>query len=492
MIYPDQANPDLLARIPSEARLILDVGCGAGALGAEHKRRNPKARVLGLESNAETAAIAKGRLDHVYVADLDVDPTPFAGEIEKGVIDCLIYGDVLEHFRDPWNVLRQHVGFLADDGEVLLCIPNVEHWSFVARLLRGTWRYESQGLFDATHLRWFTADAVRAMLLRVGLVPIDVAPRTFDLASCERFVDALAPGLQALGIDRAAYQERAAPLQYVWRARRRKLASKLTVVSTMLRPVGGVSEVRVTEPMQALRSDPSLEPIVILHTDEPPADIEGPRIFIFHRPLLAGEFGLERLKALMQRGWLVVCEFDDHPDYIPVLQRPDVQNFRAVHAVQTTTQPLATVLRLHNPEVMAFENAIPRLPDIANFSNRDRCTLIFAGLNREGEWPRYIEAINAVVATSQGRLHFEIVNDRALFDALRTEHKHFTPLCDYETYQQILSRCEVSFMPLMDTPFNRCKSDLKFIEAAAYRVVSLARAVVYGDCSARPRNCASA
>jgi glycosyltransferase involved in cell wall biosynthesis len=36
-------------------------------------------------------------------------------------------------------------------------------------------------------------------------------------------------------------------------------------------------------------------------------------------------------------------------------------------------------------------------------------------------------------------------------------------------------------MPLADNGFNRAKSDLKFIEAAAHRVVSLASTVVYGD-----------
>jgi hypothetical protein len=36
-------------------------------------------------------------------------------------------------------------------------------------------------------------------------------------------------------------------------------------------------------------------------------------------------------------------------------------------------------------------------------------------------------------------------------------------------------------MPLRDHPFNRCKSDLKFIEAAAARVLALASPVVYAD-----------
>ena len=45
MPYPDVANPDLLERMPLDARVVLDVGCATGALGAEYKRRNPRARM---------------------------------------------------------------------------------------------------------------------------------------------------------------------------------------------------------------------------------------------------------------------------------------------------------------------------------------------------------------------------------------------------------------------------------------------------------------
>ena len=84
-----------------------------------------------------------------------------------------------------------------------------------------------------------------------------------------------------------------------------------------------------------------------------------------------------------------------------------------------------------------------------------------------------------MTALAGERLHLSIVADRGLFDALETHHKSFTPLCDYETYQQLLARSEICFMPLADTPFNRCKSDLKFIEAASLRVTALASPTVY-------------
>ena len=113
------------------------------------------------------------------------------------------------------------------------------------------------------------------------------------------------------------------------------------------------------------------------------------------------------------------------------------------------------------------------------YRNPGRQTRFFGGINRENEWPPYIDALNRVATLAGGRLHFSIVADRGLFDALETPHKSFTPLCDYETYQDVLARSEICFMPLSDTPFNRCKSDLKFIEAASLRVTALASPTVY-------------
>jgi hypothetical protein len=179
-------------------------------------------------------------------------------------------------------------------------------------------------------------------------------------------------------------------------------------------------------------------------------------------------------------GWLVVCEFDDHPSQIPILHRSDVRNFDAVHAVQTSTPVLAEVFRRENPEVAVFPNAVARLPAPRNFADPARTTVLFAALNREHDWPGQIAAIDAAAAAADGRLHFNVIADHGFFEALATPHKTFTPLCDYATYLEILGGCEASFMPLRDTLFNRCKSDLKFLEAAAHRAVALASTVVYG------------
>src|SRR5690242_13289124 len=115
--YPDHANNDLLERIPLSARVVLDVGCSTGALGAAYKRLNPRARLLGIDKDPVPAALAARRLDQVAVVDVEHDPLPFT--LDRP-IDCIVYGDVLEHLSDPWPVLRRHAEALSDDGSMLI------------------------------------------------------------------------------------------------------------------------------------------------------------------------------------------------------------------------------------------------------------------------------------------------------------------------------------------------------------------------------------
>jgi SAM-dependent methyltransferase len=470
-------NADLLDRIPLGARTVLDVGCGTGALGAAYHRLNPRALLLGIDKDPKAAAVAAQRLDQVAVADVETDPLPF--QLANG-IDCIVYGDILEHLASPWETLRRHVEALTENGTVLICIPNVEHWSFAARLLQGTWDYEPDGLLDATHLRWFSLDSMPRVLLDAGLALCDVHPRVFDAEQGRAFAAAIAPSLRALGVDLQDYLTRASALQYVWRARKRG-RPRLTVAATMLDPVGGVSHVRIVYPLLAMATDPSVTThIVGMPPQMPPTEPGTPRVCILHRPVLAGPRGAEVVRRLLAEGWLMITEFDDHPDYFQALRGDDQLSFRGVHAVQTSTPTLAETLRGRNPEVMVFPNAIRALPGPANFRDSCTMTLFFGALNRERDWAPLIPAINAVAAAVGDRLRFEVVHDHAFFQALETPHKRFTPTCDHDTYMALLGGSEIAFMPLADNPFNRAKSDLKFIEAAACRAVALASPVVYG------------
>jgi hypothetical protein len=470
-------NPDLLQRIPLAARTVLEVGCDNGALAAAYRLMNPTARLLGVTRDEHAAAAAQADFDEVAVIDLERDALPF--DLPHG-LDCLVYGNALETLQDPFGVMRRHAEALHPDGVVLICVPNLEHWSFAERLLRGTWRYEPEGLLNSVHLRWFTRDSMARGLAEAGLVPCDALPRVFDRDAAQRFVQTMAPALAALGIDREAYLQRAMPLQYVWRARK-TARPRLIVAGNMLAPIGGVSHVRVLHPLQALNTDPTVSAQVLQTIPAIPPGDTAARIFVLHRPALAEASGRRLLRTLLENGWLVVTEFDDHPDFFAVMQDKAQVTFRGVHALQTSTPALAEVLRARNPEIAVFPTAITALPPVRNFADPRGMTLFFGALNREQDWRRLVPVLNAIAATEGERLRFRVVHDRGFFEALATPHKSFTPTCDYDTYMDLLGGSEISFMPLGDNPFNRAKSDLKFIEAGACRVVTLASSVVYGD-----------
>jgi SAM-dependent methyltransferase len=477
--YPDYANPELLEKIPLSAKTVLDVGCAQGALGAAYLRRNPNARFLGIDVDADAVEQAARRMSEVFCGDVEAEPMPF--EVPEG-IDCIVYGDVLEHLREPWDLIKAHAEYLAPDGTVLICMPNVEHWRFALALLQGHFEYEDQGLFDRTHLRWFTPRTMGKVLVDAGLLLADVASRPIAMDGAERFVAAIAPGLEALGVKPAEYLNRAGPLQFIWRARK-TAPTRLVLNATMLPPQGGVSDVRVVEPIRALRTDSAMLPVIMSEPDLDPKLPDSPRIAVLHRPLLFGEGGIARVRTLLDKGYVVVSEFDDHPSFMAErgVDLDNLLTFRGVHAVQTSTAPLAEVLRRENPEVGLFQNGIFELPPVRNFLDPERLTLFFAAINRTEDWAPYMAALNEVARAVGGRLRFEVLHDKAFFDGLDTEHKNFTPIGDYAGYMEALGKCEIAFMPLADNPFNRAKSDLKYIEAGACRVAALASDVVYGE-----------
>lgn len=476
--YPDFANPELLEKIPLTARTVLDVGCGQGALGATYLRRNPACRFMGIERDAKAAAIAQARLSEVFVGDVEATPMPF--EVPGG-IDCIIYGDVLGHLIDPWALLKEHVQYLAPHGTVLVCTPNIEHWSFVARLLSGNFDYEESGLLDRQHLRWFTPRTMAQALTDAGLALSDAMPRPVAKGKAEAFVTALLPSLQALNIDPQDYLQRASSLQVVWRAH--KTGQELIeIASTMLAPQGGVSDVRVLEPLRALRTQGGVFSHVAPEQELRPLLGDVPRIAILHRPLLLGENGMERVRGLLQQGYVVVSEFDDHPSFMVErgVELGELLTFKGVHAVQTSTPVLAETLVQDNPEVAVFPNAIFELPPVQNFQDMAHLTVFFGALNRKQDWTPFMPVLNEVARAVGERLRFRVLFDEEFYNALETPHKSFEPaLLDYASYMRELSAADICFMPLLDNEFNRAKSDLKFIESASARVCALASEVVY-------------
>lgn len=143
-------NEAVLRAVPLEARRILDLGCGDGALGAALKARQP-CKVTGVTSSEEEAVPARKALDRVVVADLDVwDP-------QGTDHDLCIASHVLEHLVRPGELLSRlrNATRTRADFRLVVALPNVLFYRERWRLLRGSFRYTRGGILDDTHVRFF-------------------------------------------------------------------------------------------------------------------------------------------------------------------------------------------------------------------------------------------------------------------------------------------------------------------------------------------------
>ena len=153
----------VLAARPS-AR-ILDVGCGAGANARRLSEMAPGARVVGIEPNADAAELARAACAEVFGGTLEAWlATPTSGEF-----DAVLLSDVLEHTVEPLAFLRSLARAPAlHRAAFLISVPNYAVWYNRLRTLAGRFEYSWSGLYDRTHLRFFTRRSLTQLLQHAG------------------------------------------------------------------------------------------------------------------------------------------------------------------------------------------------------------------------------------------------------------------------------------------------------------------------------------
>lgn len=209
-------NPDLLALIPRDARAVVEVGCSSGALAREYKKLNGGCTYIGIEVVPEYAKLARRHCD--LVLELDIESADDQYLRDHLDCSCWIFGDTLEHLRDPWLLLSRIRKVIPAEGSIVACIPNAQHWSVQARLSCGLFRYEEAGLLDRTHLRWFTRTTITEMFQGAGFRLAGGFPRIFEEPGREKVFPAIRLMAKCIGADPDASINDALPMQYVVRA----------------------------------------------------------------------------------------------------------------------------------------------------------------------------------------------------------------------------------------------------------------------------------
>jgi SAM-dependent methyltransferase len=209
--YYAGCNQFLLRAVPASAQRILEVGCAEGHLGGKLKEIDPKRTVFGIERESSIADSARARLDEVFTLDIETDDPA----IEPGSLDCILFGDILEHLVAPRELLTRYARFLEPHGIILCSIPNLQHHFLIAAILKGDFQYTAKGLLDATHLRFFTCSTICKLLLDAGFAPSIVDA---IMVPCPKaFLAAAEPLLRHLGVDPGRGERHLNAYQYIVR-----------------------------------------------------------------------------------------------------------------------------------------------------------------------------------------------------------------------------------------------------------------------------------
>jgi SAM-dependent methyltransferase len=160
---PYSSHSVILSRLGlGRGRRALDVGAADGFLA---ERLTAQGWVVtAIERDREQAARVRGRCHDVIVMDLERDQPQLDGPYH-----AVVYGDVLEHLRDPLATLTSLDRALAPNGLAVISVPNVAHLWIRLSLLLGHFDYTSRGILDRTHLRFYTRRSFLALLASAGL-----------------------------------------------------------------------------------------------------------------------------------------------------------------------------------------------------------------------------------------------------------------------------------------------------------------------------------
>lgn len=173
--YFDRARLDFVHRLPVDPTAsVLEIGCGTGATGALALTRGRAGRYVGVELFEAAAKDARRVLSEVHVGDVERMDFPW----RPAEFDALILSEVLEHLLEPWTLVQRLARHIRPGGLVLASSPNISHWRVLRELAAGRFPLADQGVFDRTHMRWFTPATFAEMFDEAGFTVDRVRPVT--------------------------------------------------------------------------------------------------------------------------------------------------------------------------------------------------------------------------------------------------------------------------------------------------------------------------
>lgn len=156
------SSHSIVVALAGKNRKILEFGCGKGFVSEQLKKQGNE--ITAIEIEKQNAKLAEKFCKKVFVENIE---TMDFSKIGKG-FDAAIFGDVLEHLKNPKEALEKTKRLLNENGRVIVSVPNIANWKIRLKLLSGKFDYAEQGILDRTHLKFFTLKTIKETMRGAG------------------------------------------------------------------------------------------------------------------------------------------------------------------------------------------------------------------------------------------------------------------------------------------------------------------------------------
>lgn len=161
--YFQYSRKEMLKFLPNSAKTSLEIGCGVGNFSKNLQDSGLEA--WGVEPDHRSFLVAKEKLHKVFEGTFE----DILIDLPSSYFDVIIFNDVLEHLSNPWDILSSSKSLLNKGGVVVASIPNFIYFhDFIEFILSKDFKYKEAGIFDKTHLRFFTKKSIIDMFIQAG------------------------------------------------------------------------------------------------------------------------------------------------------------------------------------------------------------------------------------------------------------------------------------------------------------------------------------
>jgi len=149
---------------------VLEAGCASGHVSEKLSAQG--CTVVGVEIDGSVVEPATKWLERVVIGSFDDES--LWHDLEGESFDVILFGDVLEHLKDPLFTLRESVKLLRPAGTVVISVPNIAHADVKIALINGHFPYKDDGLLDRTHISFFTKESLLRLVREAGLIEVEI------------------------------------------------------------------------------------------------------------------------------------------------------------------------------------------------------------------------------------------------------------------------------------------------------------------------------